>query len=120
MGDFLEYIRIQLNDIPEHIVSRLIDYSCQNSDQEVCGILYDKNDTLVFQPCENIAENNKISFLIDYSILIDYDVRYIFHSHCIGSSNPSSTDKKCCEYLNIPFIIYSVKENTFSFYNKSV
>lgn len=92
-------------------------YSKKTPDQECCGIIIKENNLNKFISCENKSLYPNESFVIGSHIIIDYDVEYIFHSHTIGSANPSIKDMRVSEELCIPFLIYSLSCDEFYLYN---
>ena len=105
-----------LNNIPEHILSECSEYSKSFAEEEACGIILQNSDRFEFKPCENISSDKRNFFAINPAELIYDDIKYIFHSHWQGGARPSYDDKKACEELCIPFLIYSVKDNEFFLY----
>lgn len=116
MVDFLVRKSIVLNDIPKFILDKIKAICRSAPDQECCGIIFQKNHQLSILECENLSENVKTSFAIDPVCFIEYDVKYVYHSHCLGSSSPSIYDIKCSDELCIPFLIYSLRDDNFYLY----
>jgi len=115
LEDSLEQRDIVLNDIPERILSNIKNLSHLNSDEEVCGIIYNKNQEVM--ECQNISNNKSNSFCIDPCIFIEYDVSVVFHSHIMGSSSPSCWDMNSSRKINLPYLIYSLRDKDFYLYN---
>lgn len=115
MEVFLGQRDIVLNDIPEGILAQISNLSHLSADEEICGIIYDgcKN----FIQCKNISNNKSNSFCIDPYVFIEYDVNIVFHSHVIGSSSPSCWDMDSSNKINIPYLIYSLRDKDFYLYN---
>lgn len=112
---------VTIDDIQTNILLDVIDYSNSKNTEEVCGVVEISDGVQKFIKCENIAENKKKFFLINPWVYIDYEILFIFHSHCEGSALPSGLDKKCADLIGLPFLIYSVLEKNFCLYsNKSV
>lgn len=110
-----------LNDIPDRILKCVKEYCLKSPDEETCGIIYSQNGRLEFLSCPNLSWNKKNSFCIDLNIIVDYNVKYIFHSHIDCCAKPSLSDKNSSNELAIPFLIYSILYDKFEIYqNKSV
>jgi len=105
-----------LNNIPKYILSECSEYSKSFEKEEACGVILQESDHFKFKPCENISSDKRNFFAINPLELIYDNIKYIFHSHWQGGARPSSDDKKACEELCIPFLIYSVKDNEFFLY----
>jgi proteasome lid subunit RPN8/RPN11 len=117
LADFREQRGFQLNDISQSILDEIKKYCLQNKQEESCGLIYSESDKLIWVACENIAKNKTFNFMIDPRKMIDYDVRYVVHSHCTGGSNASILDKKIQAEICIPFLIYSIEDDKFSIYD---
>ena len=116
--DFQVQKNSQLNRIFDSLLlDELKYYSKKNPTQESCGIIVKENNLLKFIACDNKSINPSCFFVIDSNIIIDYDVEYIFHSHTIGSANPSIKDIRVSDELCIPFLIYSLKDDDFYLYD---
>jgi proteasome lid subunit RPN8/RPN11 len=113
---FREQRSIISSKLSQSILDQIREISKQKNDQEVCGVIFEGEGATHVIECENLSQNKKTSFILNPKVLIDYDVVCVFHSHCIGSCDPSPYDKKCCEELCIPFIIYSIRDNDFYLY----
>ena len=116
MEVFLEQKDFLLSNIPQYILDKIKLYANQFPDEETCGIIFKKNCELYFKPCENISPKKSVHFVINPKILIDYNVSYIYHSHVNASAEPSQLDKKICNELCIPYIIYSLRDDDFYIY----
>ena len=99
--------------LPDDLKQEIITFSEKNRSQESCGIIYEKLSKIYFKGCENISDSPKLMFAIDPAIFLEYDVKYIFHSHPLTSEFPSSWDIKNCKIIQIPYIIYSLKTKKF-------
>lgn len=103
------------------ILHHISNFANQNPEQEICGVIVSVDGEKKFIECENIAKDKKNFFVIDGRVYLDHNIEMVVHSHCIGSADPSSTDLKCADSLNVPFLIYSIIDNNFCLYeNKSV
>ena len=84
-------------------------------DFEVCGAA--TSDKLYF--FKNLSENPKETFIVNPAEYFAFynDVKFFFHSHCLGSAVPSEADTAIADELCRPFLIYSSKDENFSFYS---
>lgn len=114
--DFLEQKSIILNDISKFILEEIKTICKSKPCQESCGIIFKENNRLSLLECSNLSQDVSSSFLIDPVFFIEYNVEYVFHSHCIGSASPSACDMKCSNELCIPFLIYSLRDDNFYLY----
>jgi proteasome lid subunit RPN8/RPN11 len=89
---------------------------CEDLNKESCGIIYKDNKTLRFLKVENISRSPENHFLIDSSIIIDYDPIVIVHSHTRSCSTPSEIDIAASDELCIPYLIYSIRFDEFYLY----
>ena len=96
--------------------------SIENYPNECCGfIIEDFDNNFKCIPCENIAINKQEYFSIrstDYlNIKNKYNkIHYIYHSHTNDNFDFSEEDKRCAENLNIPIILYILKNNEIKIY----
>ena len=79
--------------------------------KESCGLLAIVKGKEVYFPCKNLA-NDQISYFIidpdDWAKAEDSgELVGLIHSHPKGPIFPSDNDKAACEYLGLPFHIYS-------------
>lgn len=114
--DFLAQRNIVLNDVPKFILDEIKTICRSSPNQECCGIIFKENNQFSILECENLSENIKTSFIVDPYCFIEYDVKYVYHSHCLGGSYPSVCDIKCSDELCIPFLIYSLRDDNFYLY----
>lgn len=105
-----------MSDIPDSLLVEVKKYCIKNKNEESCGIIYRDSQKLHFLGCENLSSFPKESFILKPSLIVDYNVKYIVHSHIIGSSKPSSFDKSSSNELCIPFLIYSLIDDDFYLY----
>jgi len=81
---------------------------------EICGAA--TKEKLHF--FKNLSKTPKESFFVspqEYVGLYD-DIKFFFHSHCLGGPKPSEADIDAARELLRPFLIYSSVEKNFSFY----
>jgi proteasome lid subunit RPN8/RPN11 len=107
--------------IDKKIKNFIIKQSIQDSPKETCGFIVFK-DNFICIPCENISKDPehffKISSIDFLKIKKMYNkIYYIYHSHTNESCDFSETDKTCAENLNLPIILYNIKENILKIYN---
>lgn len=101
---------MELSDI---LIKKIKSHLRKNLKQESCGIVYVERGSLNYMPCINYSSMPSSSFLIDPTLIISNDVKYIVHSHIKGGPEPSLSDVKYAESLDLPYIIYSTKEDSF-------
>jgi proteasome lid subunit RPN8/RPN11 len=79
--------------------------------KESCGLLAIIKGKETYWPCKNIAESSFEYFIIDPDDWAECEdtgeIIGIVHSHPYGSPQPSDNDKASCEYLGLPWFIYS-------------
>ena len=92
-------------------------YSIKNKTIESCGLVVGQRKSEKFIKCKNMHPKPEVAFAISPKDLLVDNVKYIFHSHPIVSSRPSCADKKYCNELRIPFLIYSILEDDFFIYH---
>jgi len=107
-----------LSDINEKILKQIKFYAQSKPKEESCGVIACRNEQLFFLPCANLSPFKEKYFLINPRILIEYDVKFIYHSHVKSSSMPSGADIKNYENILIPFLIYSLRDDDFYIYKK--
>tara|TARA_Y100000361_G_C11160670_1_gene347079 strand:- start:2841 stop:3218 length:378 start_codon:yes stop_codon:yes gene_type:complete len=121
LEDSLEQINInpkQFDKIERGELVSAREHSLALPEQESCGLFCDFGGKIKFIPCKNISPYPGVAFEIDACKVVDFDVKYIFHSHVGGYSEyPSSFDIKYCRELCIPFIIYSLSRDSFFVYD---
>lgn len=83
----------------------------------MCGVIANVQDSLQFISSKNLSDSPEFFFELDPRLIVEHDVRYIFHSHPFGSSRPSRFDKMNCKHINIPYLIYSIRDQDFYIYN---
>ena len=93
----------------QELINQFIRYAREHPSEEVCALIY--NDSLQIVP--NVASNKKIHFQIsNLEMLNGYQsktgVQALLHSHPVGSSEPSNSDKVGMMSTGCRWIIYSV------------
>lgn len=95
-----------------------IKYANEIAPNESCGLVAIINGKEKFWPCKNLAESKFEYFIIDpddWAKCEDTgEIIGIFHSHPVGTSTPSENDKASCEFLDVPYYIYSIEDNDWS------
>ena len=105
------------NPFQELLLCKIKKYARENSGEESCGVIVRDLAGFKFFPCENLSLKKDSHFFIDPYILVENNVACIYHSHVSQSSEPSTLDKKTSNELCIPYLIYSLKDDDFYFYN---
>jgi len=99
-----------LDSVDKEIVKDLF----EDYPNEGCGLLLNKKGKLVWKHCENVAENPEEDFVIspkEYAkAALVGDIHAIVHSHPNATCEPSESDIKASNFLEIPYIIYSLPE----------
>jgi len=79
--------------------------------QESCGLLAIIKGEKTYWPCKNIAETGFEYFVIDPDDWAECEdtgeIIGVVHSHPNDPATPSDNDKASCEYLGLPWFIYS-------------
>lgn len=81
---------------------------------ECCGVIIKEGASEALNPMPNLAADPGVSFLIDFSQILGKDISCVYHSHPMSSCEPSVTDKLYCNESQLPFFIYSLKDDDFS------
>ena len=80
--------------------------------KESCGLLAIIKGEKTYWPCKNIAESSFEFFVIDPDDWAECEdtgeIIGVVHSHPYDPAIPSDNDKASCEYLGLPWHIYSV------------
>jgi proteasome lid subunit RPN8/RPN11 len=93
----------------------------KNAPKECCGFIVEKNNNISCVNVENIAQDPVANFQIS---AIDFlntkklndSILYIYHSHVNDDFNFSQLDISTSDNLNIPFVLYTIKNNDYKFY----
>ena len=97
-----------------------IKYATEISPDESCGLVAIIKGKETFWPCKNLSTSKYQYFVIDPDDWAECEdtghIIGIFHSHPTGASTPSENDKASCEFLNVPFYIYSIENKDWSYY----
>ena len=89
-----------------------------SKNEEICGFVIQDSDNIKIYPVDNAAKDKKNTFIIPAKEYLyveqNFKVLAIYHSHLESDTTPSEMDKKTCEAVHLPFIIYSKKTDDFS------
>jgi len=121
LADFQELINHNNKMIDKKIKNFIKNHSLKDNPKESCGFIVQDNEIFKCIPCENIAKDQIENFEIsskDYLNIKDKykKIFYIYHSHTNDNENFSETDKKCSDNLNLPIILYSIKNDIIKIY----
>lgn len=105
------------HELRDDLLCQLRNYSLSNKEVEMCGVIARSGDLLKFFSSKNLSCSPGRFFELDPRLIVEHEVCYIFHSHPFGSSRPSSFDKINCKRINIPYLIYSIRDEDFYVYN---
>lgn len=112
MEDFLQ---LRVTDFKEKL-SKISRYS-KRYDWECCGI--STKEKVFF--LENIAQDKNNFFSIDpsdyFRIIQSHKIEFIWHSHPYSSCVPSYADVDYSNEFCQDFLIYSVKDDNFCFFD---
>ena len=108
--DFHQLTDIDINSFFLKSISKIA--NC--CDFEICGAA--TKDKLYF--FKNLSKNPQETFIVDPSeyVLFYNEIKFFFHSHCLGGCKPSDLDLEICKEMAKPFLIYSKLDKKFSFY----
>ncbi len=111
LEDFHQLTDIDINSFFLKSISKIA--NC--CDFEICGAA--TKDKLYF--FKNLSKNPQETFIVDPSeyVLFYNEIKFFFHSHCLGGAKPSGADIEMATELGKPFLIYSNIEKNFSFYS---
>ena len=91
--------------------------------QESCGLLAIIEGKETYWPCKNLAYSGFDYFIIDPDDWVECEdtgeIISIVHSHVYDPPQPSDKDKASCEYLDLPFYIYSITMKKWCFFEPS-
>jgi len=102
--------------IPENVKVHIKTYSIEKFPMEACGVIVIEDNAYKFIPITNISLYPD-TFILDpneYAAIEDkYIIKYIVHSHVNMGSNLSIADSISINKGLEPWIIYSIKSDTF-------
>ena len=100
------------------VKDQIIKMSLQNPKEEICGFVVLKDNQEKVIQCKNKASEKDKLFLIGAKDFLNIkrknEILAVFHSHIMGTAEPSEFDLKMSEALCYPFIIYSIQQNKFN------
>ena len=123
MEAFRVQLSLELDPIlkNKNILDKIKNFCLKNEKQESCGIIVLLDEELKFLPMKNLSQRPEEMFSIDAYEVLQYDTKYVVHSHVFGSAMPSHSDVNHSDELGIDYLIYSLQMDTFEIYkNKSV
>lgn len=92
--------------LTEKLKQTLIDVAKKEYPNEMCGVLIKNSSNIVeFIQCENLSDTPTELFELDSSVLIEYDVIAIVHSHTNGKNYLSKCDMKNQRILDLDWIL---------------
>jgi len=97
--------------VPEDLIDKLKTWinTC-DSPHEPCAVVHLKKGKIQIVPVNNISEDPTNYFVLDHNSFVQLsltgEVLYIVHGH-IDNCTPSDYDIKCCNSVNIPYIIFN-------------
>ena len=100
-------VQINLNKIKmidKKLKNFIRNQSLKDYPNETCGFIVQDD------------KNFKISSKRFLEIKKNYNIFYIYHSHTNENENFSETDKNCSDNLNLPIILYSIKNDIIKVY----
>lgn len=88
---------------------------------ELCALIgLNQNNEIVYRKMQNRSKNPENFFIIDpyeyLEFINEFKIISVFHSHLVGSEDPSEFDRKTSENCCLAFIIYSVCSEKFFIY----
>lgn len=102
--------------IKNFIKSQTIKYA----PREACGFIVEKNNRISCITANNIAQdpirNFQISSIDFLNVKNTNNILYIYHSHLSDNFDFSELDILTSDNLNIPFLLYVIKDNSYKFY----
>lgn len=93
------------------LMPQMLTFAQTRAPEEACGLLEYDGDRLTLHACENVSEEPRTSFLLDFTeqlrVLAEIEQRGtaywgIFHSHPTTDSKPSVTDRAFAEQIEWP------------------
>lgn len=101
--------------INDELIAQIKSHAEQAAPLECCGLLLALHDAVGYWPCRNLS-NSPNRFELhpnDYSEASDTGtIIAVVHSHVGQSADASEADRVGCEHSGLPWVIYSLTENT--------
>ena len=107
---------------PRRALNKVKELCEKNLRQEICGFLGFKEETgeYIVKQEKNASPEPSSYFLIDPLAYLLFKEKYkfiaIFHSHIVGTAEPSEFDIKMADNCCQPFIIYSLNTQKINIY----
>lgn len=100
----------------------LIEFAKSSPVREVCGFICSSDEGLVLKKAVNLSSNDDFFLINPFDFLerkLSGELVAIFHTHTDSDENLSEIDKKNSLNCLYPFLIYSLKTQKFSLFDKS-
>jgi proteasome lid subunit RPN8/RPN11 len=110
---------MQLEDLTEQTKQSIIEQGLKCSPIEACGFIVQQPRSQTVIHCKNIAgtQYGEDMFVLDGAAMakaaMTGDIRAIYHTHPIGSSEPSYADRVGCVRSQIPWVVCSPLNRDF-------
>jgi len=106
--------------LTQYIKKHIKDHALEDSPNECCGLIVEKDTTHKVFECRNISTSPLISFSLDP---LDYlkcsaqgEIKSVYHSH-LEEEEFSEADKTNSSYHNVNYIMFNIKDNSFREFN---
>lgn len=106
-------------------IKDLIDFLKQEAESclfsELCALVgLDSENNLIYKKMENRSDKPYHYFIIDAYDYLNFTLEnkclFVFHTHLVGDEKPSEFDIVTSENCCYPFLIYSITNEKFGFY----
>ncbi len=107
---------------PQYALQKIKELCHKNLKQEICGFLgfNEDSDEYIVKQEVNVSSEPFSYFLMDplaYLLFKDkYQFIAVFHSHIVGTEEPSEFDIKMADNCCQPFLIYSLNTQKINIY----
>ena len=106
--------------LTQHIKERIKAHALEDSPNECCGLIFEKDTSQEVFKCRNISTSPLTSFSLDP---LDYlkcssrgKIKSVYHSH-LEEEEFSEADKTNSSYHNVNYIMFNIKNNSFREFN---
>ena len=99
---------------------QIINYSNENSEKEVCGLVCYKDEEIYFEKVKNHSNDPDMFLIHPMDFLnkkINKELLAIFHSHVNTKEKPSEYDIENAKNCLYPFLIYSTVSEKFDIFD---
>lgn len=100
------------------MIEEILEHLLNEYPKEGCGIILNRRGRKEWVPCTNVSDDPENSFEIDsreyLKASLQGDIYAIVHSHPDGSSEPSEHDRRACNFLGLPYYIFSLPDGEFT------